>query len=325
MVPAESAAEQTLPFVPLTRGRELLLGLCFRARTRWRSGTSALKAAAIVLVGLLVLVLMRNADSTGTAASATSTTSAPPTSATSTTPTPSQAKEDPEAIPPRRPTPEQLFELPVATVGAVLGAAVPDPAPATDPGTAVLHPVEETVVYTEPGGHAVARLPSTQFAAPTWVPLIDRRPGWAMVLLPGNPLPDGASPAGWIHLDANVELTTVGHRIHIDRANGTAAVLTELGRITLAQTGTPAAPPTGRRTFVAVSATTTPRGLIRWWWPALVTGKQICTTRTAAISIPNLPAQSPLGQLDDRGCLTTPADLQDLLREVPAGAVVLLR
>lgn len=328
--PAETEGERTQPMPRITPARELWWSLYFPARDWWRRmGRSTKTVAVLVLAVLGVLVLRGIDDGTSTApvsaAAATSTSSSPSTASSAPTPTATPATEVASATAPQRPSPEQLLALPAVALGQAIPGVPADPAPSSDPGTEVLHPeVDEVAVYLEPGGAAFARLPRSLFAAPTWVPVVDRRPGWVLVLLPGAVNSDGISPAGWIHLGPDVGLGRVDRRIRIDLSAGTAAVSTELGRVTLADTG--AAAGSGRRSFIVVSTASQPRWWpLAVWWPALVDPERVCRTLSGGIVIPGLPTTSPLGQVDDRGCLTTPGDLKSALSAAPAGTVVVVR
>jgi hypothetical protein len=276
-----------------------------------------MRVAVLVLTAVLGVLLLRDiqrGDAPEPAAAndtpSASASPAPPASASV-----SRAVEDRSGVYPALPAPEQLQALPEVSVGAHLPDAPLDPAPSVDPGNEVLHPVIPAAVYTLPGGKAFARLPVTLYIAPTWVPIIERRPGWAMVLLPGAAHDDGPTQAGWIHLDPDIELGQVERRLRIDRTAHTAAVITDHGRVT---TTDPSAPG-GYRTFVAISATTRPR----LWplsvsWPLFVDNGHVCTILSRGIVIPGLPSLSPLGRLDDRGCLTTPTTLRAPLSDLPA-------
>ncbi|WP_436501819.1 L,D-transpeptidase [Actinokineospora sp. HUAS TT18] len=81
----------------------------------------------------------------------------------------------------------------------------------------------------------------------TWVPIIDARPGWAMVLLPC--LPDGS--AGWIQLDDRVVVAAQPTHIEIDTRRRTIALVHEKERrVWPAGVGRPASPTPRGRTFV---------------------------------------------------------------------------
>ncbi|QFZ20586.1 hypothetical protein [Saccharothrix syringae] len=250
------------------------------------------------------------------------------TAPTTSTPATSTAAPDPATIPPQPLNPDELDRLPLAVVGQDLPHSPADPNPAGDPGTDVLHPTADTAVYDAPGGQPFARLPVRQVFTRTWVPIIERHPGWVRVLLPTRPLDGGIAPTGWIHLNDTLRLSRTGHRIDIDHASGSVTVSAQLGRIAIGGTPPTAHTPAGSqaRTFVAVTARTTGTGwLARIWLPLVITGDRICTSLLGATSVPGLPPNSPLGQLDSQHCITTPGELRHALAEVPAGTIVLQR
>ncbi|GLZ28184.1 hypothetical protein Lesp02_03740 [Lentzea sp. NBRC 105346] len=325
--PAPTNPEKTLPLPKLSAARLLALALYLPARGWWHRTDTGTKILIIVLIAAITVISLRTAEAVPPAPAAPNpTTSATATSPAAPTVTATPAVEDPAAIPPRRPDAAQRRLLPVALVGATIPDAPRDPSPYADPGPTVLHPTTEVIAYTEPGGTPIARLPERQIIAPTRLPVIARQPGWAMVLLPGTPGPDAISPAGWIHLEPAVELTDIGRRIEIDHSTGSIAVLAELGRATTTSTLTTPVPGSAPRTFVAIGAAT---ANLPWpltlMWPFTITGDKLCATLFGGISVPGLPARSPLGTPDATGCLTAPASLHDALTAVPAGATVISR
>ncbi|WP_053736327.1 hypothetical protein [Nocardia sp. NRRL S-836] len=332
----ETDAEKTQPLRPLTTTALLRHAVLLRL-VQWRrpSVLVTLLLAAILIV--LVTLLLRLHDTIGSTAAVPP---APQTVTVTATPAPpmrdrmpAAAQLDAAVIAPREMTQAELAALPRAAVGVALVGAPADPAPGADPGTVVLHPTVDTPVYAEPGGCAFAVLPPRQVLTPTWTPVLDRRAGWALVMLPSQPHPTGAAAVGWIHLRPQVELAHGDRRVEIDTATGRVTVLAELGRGSAAAstlTGTPAsvaaAAHTGRRSFVATGgqADALP-WLLRVLWPFGLDADRLCTGLIGGITVPGLPAASPLGQLDATGCVPAPPGVRDALREVPAGTAVLLR
>lgn len=335
-VPPETDAEQTRPLPALTRG----VLLAHRLRRWTRTGHNLrLAVQGLGLVAVLTLVaavlLLREQNTAdapaGQAGADVAASTVVTVAATTATSTPTRAQADPTAVAPQAVSPQQLAALPVALVGTSPGQAIADPAPWAKPGTTVLHPIRNTVVYAEPGGPPVAVLPAYQLLAPTWVPVVARRPGWALVLLPTRPHADGAAAAGWIHLQPQVQLVDADHRVEIDTVTAQVAVLAELAHTeptsAVAQAaldaGT-AAP--GRRSFVAIgNRTPHTHWLLRLVWPFAVDRGRLCSGPLGGVSVPGLPARSGLGATDGTGCVTTPQAVRDALAEVPAGTVVLLR
>ncbi|WP_172803285.1 L,D-transpeptidase [Alloactinosynnema sp. L-07] len=81
----------------------------------------------------------------------------------------------------------------------------------------------------------------------TWVPIIDARPGWALVLLPC--LPDGS--VGWVRLDDRVVIVAQPTHIEIHTRRRTVALVNgPERRVWPAGVGRPASPTPRGRTFV---------------------------------------------------------------------------
>ncbi|MFT7835727.1 hypothetical protein Q5530_06225 [Saccharothrix sp. BKS2] len=330
-VPEDTAAGQTRPMPAPTAGGPRARGRRRRTRTDGTLRVAAQGMGLIVVATLVATVLLREDITAGPRVGRTVTASTTVTvTATSSTPEPVSAEADPAAVTPHPVSSEQLAALPVAVVGAAPGQAITDPAPGSEPGTTVLHPTRDTVVYADPGGPPVAVLPPYQLLSPTWVPVVARWPGWVLVLLPTRPHADGTAAAGWIHLRPEVRLADTDRRIEIDTTTGTVVVLAELGRTgtipTAAHAATTQAEAPGRRSFVAVgNRTLHANWLLRLVWPVAVDPARLCSGRPGGVSVPGLPARSGLGAADGTGCVTTPDAVRDALGEVPTGTAVLLR
>jgi hypothetical protein len=319
----DTATETTQPIRPLTPAR-------LRMLTALRSPSMRLAAGLVMLVAL-VLLLRGHDDNTATTrpvVTATPTVMVDTTSTEAATPSTTTPTPDPAAIAPRPLTEDQLDQLPLAVVGQSLPHAPADPAPASDPGPEVLHPTATTAVYDAPGGQPFARLPVRQVFTPTWVPVVQRQPGWARVLLPTRPLDGGIAPTGWLYLDQTVVLSQSAHRVDIDHTTGSATVLARLSRVTT-DSGPPdptSAPATRPRTFMAITPATIDGGwLARIWQPLLINSDRICTGMLGTLVMPALSQVSPLGQSDGQGCMPTPDGLRVPLSSVTAGTVVLQR
>jgi hypothetical protein len=344
----ESPSEQTRPLPRMSRLRLALHGWRHPVTGRRRRRMAAQALGAVALVALAAMVLRdQGAGTSAGQARSTSTSSTTVTVTATVSPTPTPAQEDPAAVAPRTPSTQEWDALPVALVGSTLDVPA-DPDPGAEPGTTMLHPADPIPVYAAPGGPAVARLPEYQLLAPTWVPVIDRRPGWAQVLLPARPTTGGVAGAAWVHLTDKVHLVDSDRRIEIDTAGGAVTVLAELARADTAHpdSGTTAStvtsPATGRvvgRTFVAIGG----RSLGAPWflrlvlasgaagmvkhtvWPFTVSTARLCAGPLGGVAIPGLPTTSGLGALNGAGCVATPEAVREALHEVPTGTMVLLR
>lgn len=332
----ETDAEKTQPLPTLTTAALLRHAVLLRV-AHWRRPSLLVTLLLTAILIVLVTLLLRLQDTTRSTAAAPP---APQTVTVTATPAspmrdrmPAAAQLDASAVAPREITEAELAALPRAAVGVALAGAPADPAPGADPGTVVLHPTVDTPVYAEPGGCAFAVLPARQVLTPTWTPVLERRPDWALVMLPSQPHPTGAAAVGWIHLRPQVELAHGDRRVEIDTATSRVMVLAELGHGTAATstlTGTPAsvAAPvtrTGGRSFVVSGQADALPWLLQVLWPFRPDVARLCTGPIGGITVPGLPAASPLGHVDATGCVPTPPGVRDALREVPAGTAVLLR
>ncbi|HWO67477.1 MAG TPA: hypothetical protein VNO31_46335 [Umezawaea sp.] len=325
-----SPEEQTRPIRRFSGPVVAWLAVFLPMRARWRSRSRGVRTVVLVLVAALGVLVLRLADTDAAAGptAARPTDEQPATTSSSVTSKPSvipvgvPATEDPAGVSPVRPTPEQMATLPLAGLVDPLPSAPVDPAPTAPMGGDILHPVETTAVYTAPGGPAIVRLPVTLLGADTWVPVIDRQPGWAMVLLPAAVPDDMPSPAGWIHLTPAVEFGRVDRHIRIDGRSGTVSVVAALGE------ASPAAAPAadrGRRTFVVLAPSARPR---YWpasvWWPIVVRAERLCPQAWGGTVIPGLRWGSLPGRLDPTGCLPVPAPARSVLQELSASTAVLV-
>jgi hypothetical protein len=332
----ETEPEKTQPMPPLTTTRLALQAIRMRLAFLRRGDATVKLLLAGILIALVAILLRQP----GAAVSAAGPAEPPAPSATTFTPAPPMsqripvaAQEDPAAVAPQAVGGRALAALPAAVVGAVVPEVLRDPSPGAEPGAVVLHPTDEVAVYAEPGGPPVAKLPPWQLLSPTWVPVIDRRPGWALALLPARPHSGGAAAAGWIYLNPTVQLADAGFRIELNAATGTVTVLAELGRtepersvLGRPASGHPTAGRFGARTFVAVG--TSVDG-VPWFLLALlpiaVDANRLCTGPLSGISVPGLPSTSALGSLDASGCVPVPPALCQALANVPAGTAVVVR
>lgn len=138
--------------------------------------------------------------------------------------------------------------LPVATIDADITAAPRDQHIHDVPLPQMLHPLQPVTAHRRPDGEPVATVPTDAFNdEPLWMPIIEARQGWVLVLLPCRP--DGA--AGWIHLSDRVVVAI--HHVHIEvdtRARTVTLVNNGERRTWPAGVGKPSSPTPRGRTFV---------------------------------------------------------------------------
>jgi lipoprotein-anchoring transpeptidase ErfK/SrfK len=241
--------------------------------------------------------------------------------------TPAHADSPAAAAPvsPRQVSAEQLAGLPSATTFTRLRGAPADPDPATLTSGLVVHPRTTQVVYATPGGPPVAALPSTELGSPTWVPVVQDRPGWDQVLLPARP----NHATGWISTGGGaLQSAQTPYVIRVDLAAERVTVFDhgqKSGSWTVA-VGAPATPtPTGR-TFLMASlqpAHPTYSPLI------LPLGAHSDTLDTfgggpGTVALHGWPDTSVFGQAVTHGCVRVPSAALDVLSQIPLGSLVLI-
>lgn len=210
-------------------------------------------------------------------------------------------------------------KLPLATTFTTL-KGVPKDATAAVDGT-VVHPTQALPVSATPGGPAVATLPDEQLGGPTWVPVVQTKPGWLRVLLPSRP--NGA--AGWIasgktetaHSPYVVKVDTAARRLDLLKSGRS------LGTWTVA-VGAPKTPtPTGRTFIMASLAPAKPT-----YSPLILpVGAHSDSLDTfgggpGTVAFHGWPQKSVFGQAVTHGCVRVPADALKQLAKVPLGTPV---
>ena len=219
----------------------------------------------------------------------------------------------------------QMARLPAATTYGTTPAAPPDPAPFAPETGIVLHPAAARVVYTRPGGPPVAALPATELGSPTWVPVVQSRPGWDRVLLPARP----NRSTGWIYLGGG-ELQTAysPYRIQISLAARRLTVLDaghSLGSWTVADgaAGTPT--PTGRTFLLALLAPRQPT-----YSPLILPlGAHSDTLTTygggpGTVGLHGWPDPAVFGHAVSHGCVRVPPAALRALSRIPLGSPVMI-
>lgn len=223
--------------------------------------------------------------------------------------------------------PDALAKLPKATTFGTTPAAPADPEPRIRPSGLLVHPQRTVPAFAKPGGRPIAAVPPTQLGAPTWLPVIDRRPGWLRVLLPSRP--NGST--AWLHQHpARVQLAQTPYVITVDRAKfrltlrRAAAVV---GSWT-AGIGKPDADTPAGRTFVLANVHDTEATFSDIILPL---GAHSDThTRygggPGTVGIHTWPTSDGFGTRSSDGCIRIPnAALSKLSSTVPLGTPVLIR
>jgi lipoprotein-anchoring transpeptidase ErfK/SrfK len=229
-------------------------------------------------------------------------------------------------VPPRQVSAAQLATLPQATTFARLHGAPADPDPAALTSGLVVHPRTTQAVYATPGGPPVAALPSTELGSPTWVPVVQSRPGWDRVLLPARP----NHASGWISTNGRaLQSAETPYVISVNLAARQVTVLDggqQVGSWTVAVGAATTPTPTGRTFLMASLAPAHPT-----YTPLLLPlGAHSDTLDTfgggpGTVALHGWPDTSVFGHAITHGCVRVPSAALQVLSQVPLGSLVLIR
>jgi lipoprotein-anchoring transpeptidase ErfK/SrfK len=215
--------------------------------------------------------------------------------------------------------------LAMATTYGTTPAAPLDPAPFKPETGIVIHPAAARTIYASPGGPAVGVLPATELGSPTWVPVIQSRPGWDRVLLPTRP----NRSTGWINVGGG-GLTTAytPYQVNISLSRHQLTILDaghRLGTWTVAEgaAGTPT--PTGR-TFVLASLVPAQPTYTPMILPLGVHSSTLSTFGggPGTVGLHGWPDSSVFGHSVSHGCVRVPAAALRALSRVPLGSAVMI-
>ncbi|MDU0294815.1 L,D-transpeptidase [Saccharothrix longispora] len=234
---------------------------------------------------------------------------------------------------------ERLALLPQADTFTEVVGAPRDPSLDQLPDGMVAHPTRTIAAYVSPGGEPVAAVPSTQplgieparTRVATWLPVLERRPGWILVALPSRP----NNSVAWLHLGPETTLATIPYLITVDRATFTMALHRdgrEIGRWKVGIGAANSVTPAGRTFVIAVvhdpAATYTPVLL------ALGSHSDTYTTYgggPGTVGVHGWPDPAVFGTAGSDGCIRVPADALHALTTtyngspIPAGTPVIIR
>ncbi len=240
-------------------------------------------------------------------------------SAVATAPAPAAAPVAPAPVAPAPVSRSELSRLPQATTYGTTEAAPVDLTGRSD-GTVVT--VDETVAaFASPGGPAVARIPRTQLGLETWLPVLERAPGWSRVRLPSRPngstawVPDGrlrAARTTWaVRIDLGSERMTVTHA-------GSAVGSWAIGH------GMPDTPTPVGETFLLASFTDRNQS----YSPVIfATGSHSDTLDgygggPGTVAVHGWPTRSGRLGAVSHGCVRVPAAALEQLRKLPLGTPI---
>jgi hypothetical protein len=216
-------------------------------------------------------------------------------------------------------------KLPQATTYTTVRGLPEDPDLSADNnGGTVVHPTAALPVSATPGGPPVAILPATQLGGPTWVPVVETKPGWQRVLLPSKP----NHTAGWIADGGKLQTAHSSYVVKVDTSTRRLTLLKsgrKLGAWTVAVGAGKTPTPTGR-TFLLASlapAKATYSPLI------LPVGAHSQTLDTfgggpGTVAFHGWPESSVFGKAVTHGCVRVPSAALTQLSKVPLGTPVLI-
>lgn len=236
-----------------------------------------------------------------------------------------QVSAQPRSRPAVRSAATRTARLTMATTYGTTPTAPTDPAPFKPETGVVIHPATTRVIYARPGGPAVGALPATELGSPTWVPVIQSRPGWDRVLLPTRP----NRSTGWIYLGGGgLQTAYTPYQVNINLSRHQLTILNaghRLGTWTVAEgaAGTPT--PTGR-TFVLASLVPAKPTYTPLILPLGVHSNTLSTFGggPGTVGMHGWPDSAVFGHSVSHGCVRVPAAALRALSRVPLGSAVLI-
>lgn len=223
-----------------------------------------------------------------------------------------------------------LSGLPEASTFGTIPAAPQDATADEVPDGQLVHPNRPVPVFDQPGGDAIAVLPTTQLGSDTWVPVIADEPGWVQVLLPSRP--NGS--AGWLSTQDNaLTIRSTTDRIVIDRAAFRLTLYRDHQQIGTwsVGVGTAAAPTPVGRTFVLASMTDAKQKFSPVIFPLGIHSATFSSYGggPGTTGIHGWPTSDVFGRPSSDGCIRIPADalatFTNPVDPVPIGTPVLIR
>jgi lipoprotein-anchoring transpeptidase ErfK/SrfK len=211
-----------------------------------------------------------------------------------------------------------------ATTYTTLQGVAQDTAPFADGTGTVVHPIAPLPVSATPGGPPVALLPDKQLGNPTWVPVVETKPGWQRVLLPSRP----NRATGWIPAGGEVKTARSSYVVKVDTSDRRLVILhsgRKVGTWTVAVGAAKTPTPPGR-TFMLASLAPPKPTYSRLILPV---GAHSATLDTfgggpGTVAFHGWPQKSVFGQAVTHGCVRVPDDALAALSRVPLGTPVLI-
>ena len=216
-------------------------------------------------------------------------------------------------------------QLPAATTYGTTRGAPQDPSPFKPETGTVLHPTTSRVIYSRPGGPAVAVLPVTELGSPTWVPVVQSQRSWDRILLPTRP----DRSTGWIYLGGGgLQTAYTPYQVDINLSDYRLTILDagrSLGTWTVAEGAPGTRTPTGR-TFVLASLVP----LQPTYSPLILPlGTHSNTLNSfgggpGTVGLHGWPDSAVFGHAVSHGCVRVPSAALRALSRVPLGSSVMI-
>lgn len=215
-----------------------------------------------------------------------------------------------------------LSALTSATTHAAITAAPLDPRPFAATDGLVVHPSQDTPVYTAPDSEPFAKVGPRQFG-PTWLPVVEKADGWVRVLLPSRP----NRSTGWLP-DRDLQRAYSPYLIRVHTTSRTLELL-HRGRsqgVWKVAVGTRKTPTPAGRTFVLGSITDDKQS----YSPVILPLGSHSPTLDAfgggpgTVALHGWPRSGVFGSAVSHGCVRVPAGALERLRRVPLGTLVLI-
>jgi hypothetical protein len=281
----------------------------FRLRNRPFLIACAVVGAVLVVVAIVAVAFVTPLGGAGKSKTA------PPPLAPAVAPT--TTARIPTAVLPADPA-----ALPKSTTYTAVKGAPLDPGPPEPSDGTVVHPRQEIVVYTAPGGAPIARLGPQQLGD-TWLPVIAQQPGWVQVLLPSRP--NGS--AGWV-TDTGLDQAVTPYLIRVHLGSFNVELFKggqRLGSWT-AGIGKTSAPTPAGRTFLLGSFTDPKQNYSPIILPL---GTHSPTLNSfgggpGTDALHTWPTADVFGTRSSDGCIRVPKDALNQLTQVPLGTLVLI-
>jgi lipoprotein-anchoring transpeptidase ErfK/SrfK len=212
-----------------------------------------------------------------------------------------------------------------ATTYTTLRGLAQDTAPFAGGNGTVVHPIAPLPVSATPGGPPVAVLPDKQLANPTWVPVVETKPGWQRVLLPSRP----NRATGWIPAGGDkVKTARSSYVVKVDTSDRRLVILDsgrKVGTWTVAVGAAKTPTPPGRTFLLASLAPPKPA-----YSPLILpVGAHSETLDTfgggpGTVAFHGWPDRSVFGNAATHGCVRVPPDALTALSKVPLGTPVIV-